>query len=143
MCWAWGRDAPIGRETAEFLRQLHPKSLQHHVWYVGYTFSVRANVICERFLVFLIVAGLGSVEVSWAGENRGSTHSKYFKARLSKFLVCCFFFSRCDLHIRSIWLGQRRQRDVISLSLPSMFFFPMTEYEPTCLHFFSAKSIRT
>ena len=44
---------------------MHPKSLQHHVWYVGYAFSVRTNVICERFLVFLIVACLGSVEVSW------------------------------------------------------------------------------
>jgi hypothetical protein len=55
---------PIGRETAEFLRQMHPKGLQHHVRYVGYAFSDRTNVICERFLVFLIVAGLGSVEVS-------------------------------------------------------------------------------
>ncbi len=88
---------------------MHQKSLQHHVWYVGYAFSDRTNVVCERFLVFLIVAGLGSVEVSWAGENAGNTHSKKSIARLLRVRVCCFCFNWCDVHVRSIWLGPRRQ----------------------------------
>ena len=103
---------------------MHPKSHQHHVWYFRHPFSVRTSVVCERFLVFLIVAGLGSVEVSWAGENRGSIHSKCFKARLMRFWVCFFFSSRCDLHSRSIFgLGRDGSMDIIPLSLPSMPFF--------------------
>jgi hypothetical protein len=37
------RDAPIGQDTAEFLRQMHPKSFQHHVCYIGYAFYVLTN----------------------------------------------------------------------------------------------------
>ena len=79
----------------------------------------------------LIVAGLGSVEVSWAGENAGNMHSKNFRARLSKFLVCCFFFSRC----RSIWPGQGYNSAIAAKHA----FSAMTEYEPTYLHFFSVR----
>jgi hypothetical protein len=136
MCWAWGRDAPIGRETAEFLRQMHPKSLKHHVWYVGYTFSVRTNVICERFLIFFIVAGLGSVEVSWAGENRDNTHSQKSIPWLFRDWVCCFCFNWCDLHIRSIWLGPRRQLGCDSAIAAKHAFFSMTESGPICLTLF-------
>ncbi len=45
-------------------------------WYIGDSLSVRTYVICERFLVFLIVCCFESVEVCWAGENAGDTHSK-------------------------------------------------------------------
>jgi hypothetical protein len=132
MCWAWGTDAPMGRETAEFLRPMHPKSLQHHVWYVGYAISVRTNGICERFLVFLIVGCLGSVEVSWASEIAGNTHSKQSLARLLMLRVCSFCSNWCGAHIRSIWLGQRLQQGYNSAIAAKHAFFAMTEYEPTC-----------
>ena len=71
MCLAWGRVAPIGREKAEFLKEMHPKCLQRHVQYFYSLFSVRTNVTCGRSLAFLIVGCSGSVEDSWAGENAG------------------------------------------------------------------------
>jgi hypothetical protein len=64
MCWAWGRVAPIRREEAEFLKEMHPKGLQRHVQYIYSFFPVRMNVICGRSMAFLIVGCLGPVEDS-------------------------------------------------------------------------------
>jgi hypothetical protein len=47
-------------------------------------------------------------EVHWAGENAGNMHSKKSTVQLFRFWVCFFCTDWCDLHIRSIWLGQRR-----------------------------------
>jgi hypothetical protein len=63
MCWAWGRVAPIRREKAEFLKEMHPKGLQRHVGYIYPLFSVQTNVTCWRSLAFLIVGQLKTVEL--------------------------------------------------------------------------------
>ena len=51
----------IGREEAEFLREMHTTSLEGHVRYIDCSFSVRTNVVCQKFLFFFIVGCLGSV----------------------------------------------------------------------------------
>jgi hypothetical protein len=45
---------------------------------------------------------LGSVEVSWSGENAGNTHSKKSIALLLRVRICFFCCDWCDVHVRSI-----------------------------------------
>jgi hypothetical protein len=100
----------IGREKAEFVGEMHQKSLEGHVWCNDSLFSVRTNMICKRFLVFFVVCYFGSVEVSWAGENAGDTHLKKSVALLLRVRPRSFCFGRCDLQIRSHWCNELMSR---------------------------------
>jgi hypothetical protein len=116
---------------------MHKNSLKGHVWYFDCSFSVRTNVICQRFLFFLIVDGWGSVEVSCASENAGETHSIKSLMLLLRDWLRSFCFNRCDLHIgnRRAWVlwtdamnWRRDGEDMIPRSQPNMFlrFFRST-----------------
>ena len=128
ICWAWGRDAPIGREKAEFVGKMHPKSLEGHVWYDDSLFSVRTNLICKRFLVFFVVCCFGSVEVSWAGENAGDTHLKKSLALLLRVRPRSFCFNDviCTFEAIDAMNWCRDGEDMIPRSQPNvpLRFFP-------------------
>ncbi len=62
MCWGWDRVAPIGRDKAEFEREIHRERHQGHVKCIGYAFNVWVDLVCQGFLVFLIVCFLSLVK---------------------------------------------------------------------------------
>jgi len=145
ICWSWGRAAPIGREKAEFVGKMHPKSLEGHVWYDDSLFSVRTNLICKRFLVFFVVCCFGSVEVSWAGENAGDTHLKKSLALLLRVRPRSFCFNDviCTFEAIDAMNWCRDGEDMIPRSQPNVpLRFFLIEYQHSWSHFCFAKQIR-
>ena len=140
ICWSWGRAAPIGREKAEFIREMHPKSLEGHIWYNDSLFSVKTNMICKRFLVFFVMSCFGSVEVSWAGENAGDTHLKkvgstVVEGSASQFLFWPMWFANSKplMQWTDVETARIRFRDVSPTCFGVFFWLNIS----TCDHAFA------
>ena len=140
-CWTLkcaGREAEvrqIRREKAEFLKEIHPKRFQHHVWYTGDSFCVWANVIRERFVVFLIM--LRWSPLSW-WKRRQYALEKVNSAVVQVLGVLLLY--------RLMWFAYSKHLAWAETASGIWFcchaFFAVTKYAPIFILFFCAKQIR-